>query len=115
VGANLAALYLVKSEPQLRLDLHQKVAFFKKQLRKNGIKGDPGPSQIIPVMVGDSAKALAIAEELQKNHIYVKAVRPPTVPEGSARLRFSITRYHQESHLKKCAKSLAGALHKASV
>jgi len=115
VGANLAALYLVKSEPQLRLDLHQKVAFFKKQLRKNGIKDDPGPSQIIPIMIGDSAKSLAIAEELQKNHIYVKAVRPPTVPEGSARLRFSITRYHQESHLKKCAKSLAGALHKASV
>ena len=115
VGANLAALYLVKSEPQLRLDLYQKVAFFKKQLRKNGLKDDPGPSQIIPVMIGDSTKALAIAEELQKNHIYVKAVRPPTVPEGSARLRFSITRYHRESHLKKCAKSLAGALHKASV
>ena len=118
VGANLAALYLVKSEPQLRLDLHQKVDFFKKQLRKNGIKDDPGPSQIIPVMIGDSAKALAIAEELQKNHIYVKAVRPPTVPEGSARLRFSITRYHQESpekmrqDLKKCANRMVIVWHR---
>ncbi|MDH3392275.1 MAG: 8-amino-7-oxononanoate synthase [Desulfobulbaceae bacterium] len=110
IGANLAALYLVKTEPQLRLDLHQKVAFFKKQLRKNGIKDDPGPSQIIPIMIGDSAKALAIAEELQKNHIYVKAVRPPTVPEGSARLRFSITRHHQEADLKKCAQLLSKAL-----
>ncbi len=110
IGANLAALYLVKTEPQLRLDLHQKVAFFKKQLRKNGIKDDPGPSQIIPIMIGDSAKALAIAEELQKNHIYVKAVRPPTVPEGSARLRFSITRYYQEADLKKCAQLLSKAL-----
>jgi 8-amino-7-oxononanoate synthase len=110
IGANLAALYLVKTEPQLRLDLHQKVAFFKKQLRKNGIKDDPGPSQIIPIMIGDSAKALAIAEELQKNHIYVKAVRPPTVPEGSARLRFSITRHHQEPDLKKCAQLLSKAL-----
>jgi 8-amino-7-oxononanoate synthase len=110
IGANLAALYLVKTEPQLRLDLHQKVAFFKKQLRKNGIKDDPGPSQIIPIMIGDNAKALAIAEELQKNHIYVKAVRPPTVPEGSARLRFSITRHHQEADLKKCAQLLSKAL-----
>jgi glycine C-acetyltransferase/8-amino-7-oxononanoate synthase len=76
VGATLAALYLVKSEPQLRMDLHAKVAFFKKQLRKNGLKDDLGPSQIIPVMVGDSAKALAIAKELRENHIYVKAVRP---------------------------------------
>ncbi len=114
VGATLAALYLVKSEPQLREDLHAKVAFFKKQLRKNGLKDDPGPSQIIPVMVGDSVKALAMAEELQKNQIYVKAVRPPTVPEGSARLRFSITRYHQEEDLKRCAQHLAAALGKIS-
>ena len=110
VGATLAALYLVKTEPQLRLDLHKKVAFFKKQLRKNGLKDDPGPSQIVPVMIGDSARAHAIAEELQKNHIYVKAVRPPTVPEGSARLRFSITRYHKEPDLKKCAQLLSKAL-----
>jgi len=110
VGATLAALYLIKTEPQLRLDLHKKVAFFKKQLRKNGLKDDPGPSQIVPVMIGDSARAHAIAEELQKNHIYVKAVRPPTVPEGSARLRFSITRHHKEPDLKKCAQLLSKAL-----
>jgi glycine C-acetyltransferase/8-amino-7-oxononanoate synthase len=115
VGATLASLYLVESEPQLRIDLHAKVAFFKKQLRKNGFKEDPGPSQIVPVMVGESTKALAIAEELQKNHIYVKAVRPPTVPEGSARLRFSITRYHQEKDLKRCAQLLTASLRKITV
>jgi len=114
IGASLASLYLIKTEPQLRLDLHAKVAFFKKQLHKNGLKDDPGPSQIIPIMVGESARALAIAAELQKNHIYVKAVRPPTVPEGSARLRFSITRFHREEDLKNCAKFLAAALRKVS-
>jgi len=114
VGATLASLYLVKSEPQLRLDLHEKVAYFKKQLRKNGLKDDPGPTQIIPVMVGDSAKALAVAEELRGKNVYVKAVRPPTVPEGTARLRFSITRYHQEEELKECARNLATALRKIS-
>jgi len=110
VGATLAALYLVKTEPQLRLELHEKVAFFKKQLRKNGLKDDTGPSQIIPVMVGDSDKAIAIAEELRLKQIYVKAVRPPTVPEGTARLRFSITRHHQKENLKACARHLAAAL-----
>jgi len=114
VGATLASLYLVKSEPQLRLDLHEKVAYFKKQLRKNGLKDNPGPTQIIPVMVGDSAKALAIAEELRRKNVYVKAVRPPTVPEGTARLRFSITRYHQEEDLKECARNLASALRNIS-
>ena len=114
VGATLASLYLVKSEPQLRTDLHAKVTYFKKQLRKNGLKDDPGPTQIIPIMVGSSAKSLAIAEELRQNHIYVKAVRPPTVPEGSARLRFSITLYHQEKDLKRCARLLADSLRKLS-
>jgi 8-amino-7-oxononanoate synthase len=114
VGATLASLYLVKSEPQLRLDLHEKVAYFKKQLRKNGLKDDTGPTQIIPVMVGDSAKALAVAEELRRKNVYVKAVRPPTVPEGTARLRFSITRYHQEEDLKECARNLASALRNIS-
>ena len=114
VGATLASLYLVKSEPQLRTDLHAKVTYFKKQLRKNGLKDDLGPTQIIPIMVGSSAKSLAIAEELRQNHIYVKAVRPPTVPEGSARLRFSITLYHQEKDLKRCAQLLADSLRKLS-
>jgi glycine C-acetyltransferase/8-amino-7-oxononanoate synthase len=112
LGANLAALYLVKTEPFLRQDLQNRVAYFKKQLRKNGLKDDPGPSQIIPVMIGDSGRALMTAEYLQKSHFYVKAVRPPTVPEGTARLRFSITRYHEEEDLKKCAAVLAEALDK---
>jgi 8-amino-7-oxononanoate synthase len=114
LGANLASLYLVKTEPFLRQDLQNRVAFFKKQLRRNGLQDDPGPSQIIPVMIGDSGKALMVAEDLQKNYFYVKAVRPPTVPEGTARLRFSITRYHGEEDLKKCAAVLAEALGKTA-
>ena len=110
IGATLAALHLVKTEPQLRRELHEKVAFFKKQLRKNGLKDDLGPSQIIPVMVGDSTKALALSEELKSHRIFVKAVRPPTVPENSARLRFSITRFHQEEDLKSCARQLVQSL-----
>jgi len=115
VGATLAALYLVKSEPQLRMELHQKVGYFKKQLRKNDIPGDYGPSQIVPVMIGDSVKALAVAAELRRGKMYVKAVRPPTVPEGSARLRFSVTRFHREEDMKKCARLLADALRTAAV
>ncbi len=112
VGASLASLYLVGSEVQHRLDLQAKVAFFKKQLRKNGLKDDFGPSQIIPIMIGDSAKALAAAAELRRSGIYLKAVRPPTVPEGTARLRFSITNHHREEDLKRCAAILADELHR---
>ena len=110
IGATLAALHLVQTEPELRRELHEKVAFFKKQLRKNGLQDDLGPSQIIPVMVGDSTKALALSEELRSHRIFVRAVRPPTVPENTARLRFSITRFHQEEDLKSCARQLVQSL-----
>ncbi len=112
IGASLASLYLVGSEVQHRLDLLAKVAFFKKQLRRKGLKDDFGPSQIIPIMIGDSAKALAAAAELRRSGIYLKAVRPPTVPEGTARLRFSITNHHREEDLKRCAAILADELHR---
>lgn len=115
IGASLASIYLVGSEVQHRLDLQGKVAFFKKQLRKNGLKNDFGPSQIIPVMIGESSKALAAAAELRRHGIYVKAVRPPTVPEGTARLRFSITNHHRQDDLKQCAAILADGLHRLNL
>jgi 8-amino-7-oxononanoate synthase len=57
---------------------------------------------------------MLLFDGLEKSHFYVKAVRPPTVPEGTARLRFSITRYHEEEDLKKCAAVLAEALDKTA-
>lgn len=48
-------------------------------------------SQIVPVMIGDSAKAVACAEDMQRKGFYLLPVRPPTVPEGTSRLRLSLT------------------------
>lgn len=56
-------------------------------------KGYPSPSvsQIVPMMAGESAVAVALAEQLQRKGFYALPVRPPTVPEGTARIRFSLT------------------------
>jgi len=105
-GASLAALRLIRSEPALRSELHAKVDLFKKTLCHGGFSQDLGPSQIVPLMVGDSRKAVAIAAELMKNHIFATPVRPPTVPEGTARIRFSITRHHQPAALQRTAEIL---------
>ena len=50
-----------------------------------------GDSQIVPVMIGDSARAVEVAEQLRKHGFWISAVRPPTVPLGTSRLRLSVT------------------------
>ena len=106
VGASLAAITLIREEPGLRRELHHKAALFKKLLKSAGLNMDLGPSQIVPILIGNGNKAMAMAGQLRKNGIYATAVRPPTVPEGTARLRFSITRHHRAEDLEEAAARL---------
>ncbi|MFA7383589.1 MAG: 8-amino-7-oxononanoate synthase [Desulfurivibrionaceae bacterium] len=105
-AASLAALRLIGQEPELRHELHKKINFFKRLLRTGGYDADLGPSQIIPILIGESGTALGKAELLNKQGIFATAVRPPTVPEGTARLRLSITRHHSTTDLSLAAKAL---------
>ncbi len=61
-------------------------------------------------MIGDSSRALHIAQALRDQGIFATAVRPPTVPEGTARLRFSITRHLSREALQKAAALIGAAL-----
>src|SRR5205085_1058710 len=70
-----------------------------------------GGSQIIPVVLGDAGKTVNLANSLQQAGFDVRAVRPPTVPEGSSRLRISVHADHTESEIE----ALAGALRAAPV
>jgi len=106
IGASLAAVNLLQTEAGMRSELRQKAGLFKKYLQKGGVADELGPSQIVPILVGDSLLAVKIADELKKHHIFATAIRPPTVPQGTARLRFSITRHHREEDLQKTAQIL---------
>ncbi len=105
-AASLAAVQLIRQEPALRQDLHEKITYFKGLLHTGGYGADLGPSQIIPIQVGESSAALNKADLLREQGIFATAVRPPTVPQGTARLRFSITRHHSTADLTKAAKAL---------
>lgn len=109
-AASLAAVQLIRQEPTLRQELHEKIDFFKALLRKGGYSADLGPSQIIPILVGESGAALAKADLLKKQGIFATAVRPPTVPDGTARLRFSITRHHSTADLSLAATAVLKVL-----
>lgn len=109
IGASQAAVELIRDQPELRHELAGLVQFFKKCLTAEGIQ-TLGNSQIAPVIVGESQKAVDMASALRQKGIFATAVRPPTVPEGSARLRFSITRHHTEKNLQQAAVALSGLL-----
>ena len=81
----------------------ESVKFFREGLGKNNLKA-LGTSQIVPVIIGDNFKALESARLLQDKGWWVLPVRPPTVPEGKARLRFSLSTYHDKDILKKLIK-----------
>ncbi len=115
VAASLAAVRLTRQQPELRRDLQARVAHFKQCLHDGGMTADLGPSQIIPIVVGDSNKAVALASELIGRRIFVTAVRPPTVPRGTARLRFSITRHLGGEDLAAAASALITVLKKHAV
>lgn len=111
VGASLAAIKIIQKQPELRQKLFAKVDLFKSILRQGGLDG-LGSSQIVPVLIGESSTAVYLAEKLRRENIFATAVRPPTVPEGTARLRFSITLHHKNDVLKKTAATLLEILEK---
>ena len=61
-------------------------------------------------MIGDDARAVAVAQRLLADGLYVRAIRPPTVPAGTARLRMTLTHDHSDEHIERLVTALARAL-----
>ncbi|MDO8795733.1 MAG: 8-amino-7-oxononanoate synthase [Vicinamibacterales bacterium] len=104
-----AALDIVEHEPALRARVLARAAFLRARLAELGVPVAAGRSQILPVMVGENRRAVAMAEDLQAHGFDVRAVRPPTVPEGTARLRVSVNAGLSEAVLEACASAMAEA------
>jgi 8-amino-7-oxononanoate synthase len=103
------ALRMIADEPERRMRLERLKNFAGEQLScRLGII--PSGSQILPVMLGDNARALRIAERMQADGFDVRAIRPPTVPEGTARLRVSISLNVDEEQIVALVRRLAAAI-----
>ena len=106
VGAASAALERVRGGA---VDLPRyllQVATAHAMLRDAGFDTAPSDTQIIPIRLGDEEEALANASFLEERGILVVAIRPPTVPVGTSRLRVSLTVHHREAHLKELIAAL---------
>jgi len=99
-----AALEMIAMEPERRERLFNRARFLR------GLLEVPGTSQIIPVIIGENARAVAVARELQAEGFDVRAIRPPTVAPGTARLRIAVNEGLSETTLQRFADALRAAL-----
>ena len=106
IAANIAALELLEKEPFRRNVLLKNAAYFRSELEKIGLEVR-GESQIVPLIIGDVAKLLALSGYLRQEGFWVLPIRPPTVPAGQGRLRLSLSYHHNK-------KILAGLIEKIS-
>jgi 8-amino-7-oxononanoate synthase len=99
-GAALAALELVRAEPERRQRLQALAAQLQAGLQARGFDVSRVVSAIFPVVLGSEARALATAAGLRERGFYVRAIRPPTVPRGTSRLRVTLSAGHQPAQLE---------------
>ncbi|MCD4831275.1 MAG: glycine C-acetyltransferase [Anaerohalosphaeraceae bacterium] len=100
-GGALASIRLLKNNPQLVEQLRENVRYFRDELKKAGIEALESPTAIVPVIVGDTAKAISLAKKMLKNDVLITGFGYPVVPEGTARLRAQISLAHTQVHLDK--------------
>lgn len=93
-AASLAAVKIARKEQWRRDKLHASIAHFRAGAARRGLQLLPSETAIQPLLCGDDRVATALAAALEARGFWVAAIRPPTVPEGSARLRITLNAGH---------------------
>ena len=108
LGAGLGAINVIAADAgAMGADLLARAAELRERFVAKGLDVGPSESQIVPVMVGDNGLAVALSARLVEQDILAVAVRPPTVPAGTARLRLSVTLAHTSDDLACVADAIA--------
>jgi 8-amino-7-oxononanoate synthase len=107
-AASRAALRIIREEPERRVRLRRNADRLRRELQGLGFDTLESVSPIIPIVVGEAEQAVDLSRRLLERGIFVSAIRPPTVPQGSARLRVTVTAAHTEDDLTRCIEAFAG-------
>jgi 8-amino-7-oxononanoate synthase len=105
------ALRILADEPERREALQARVRLAERMLGEAGVAASG--SQIIPVVLGDDARAMRVAGMLQSAGYDVRGIRPPTVPAGTSRLRISVTLNASEADIRGLGEALQAAMREA--
>ena len=108
-AASLAAVKLARREHWRREKLAEAIARFREGALRRGFELLPSDTPIQPVLCGDDARANVLAQALEAQGVWVAAIRPPTVPEGRARLRITLSALHTPAQVDELLEALAWA------
>ena len=100
VASAMEALSILKDEPELCRRLTQNAEFMRAGLKTLGFNTLDSRTQIMPLLIGNPDKAVAMARRLFEEGIFIQAIRPPTVPQGSSRLRITVMATHEIQDLE---------------
>jgi glycine C-acetyltransferase len=109
VAAAQEALALLEAEPEMVKRLAINSAVLREALVAEGLPVGESQSQIVPIHVGDSERAMRLSEALLAHGVFAQGIRPPTVPDGTARLRFTAMSTHDPTALRRAARALGAA------
>jgi glycine C-acetyltransferase len=104
-GGAIEAFRLLKEDPAPVRRLRDNAAYFRKALAGAGFKIPHGTHPIVPVIVGDTAKALAMGKALFEEGVYVSGFGFPVVPQGQARLRCQVSAAHERADLDRAVEA----------
>jgi len=108
-AASLAAVKLARRDHWRREKLVELIAAFRDGARRNGLELMPSETPIQPLLCGDEATVMALGAALEQSGFMVGAIRPPTVPEGKARLRITLSALHTLEQIKALVEATARA------
>lgn len=100
-------LRYIDAHPECVQNLRDNVKFFCEALKREGVNVEQSPSAIVPIVIGDEAKAMQVSAKLQEQGILIPAIRYPTVAKGQARLRASLMATHTREQLQTAATTIA--------
>jgi len=109
VAGALAALDVIATEPRRVEKLTANADALREALAREGFEIAGSTTQIIPLVVGEAALAVKVAEAALERGVFASAIRPPTVPAGTSRLRLAVMASHSKDELREAARVLSRA------
>ncbi len=115
LAASIAALEVLQQEPGHRQRLWANVRHFRESLHRLGLSTEPSVTHILPVMTYERQRTMELCERLLELGIFCQGIRPPTVPPGTCRLRFTVTAEHTRADLDQALEAIEKAFREVAL